>query len=274
MPPIAVPRSLPLARRWPRRVRWPFLSPRLRLLRRLRDRWDSYPAGTTLTGAGLSPAGSTSLCSRRTGPTSRCRAFTARMSFRRRSSHQEIHVLDDTSGGIFILRPDLQGVDTGIKIRERDEELERYSSHRYGCRENVTGGREFPNGILPLPDRSADRHPCFAQLPLRPGVVNEARPHHLRVPGKSPPYRRDDDLRVPAGFWIEVHPPQPQFRAAEGERAHRDSVADERWNLDPASKGADFSRPLIANYSHGVVLPRRDVPLCQQGQIRVGRQTV
>ena len=33
---------------------------RLRPLRCLRDRWDSYPAGTTFAGAGLSPAGSTS----------------------------------------------------------------------------------------------------------------------------------------------------------------------------------------------------------------------
>ena len=37
------------------------LSPRLRPLRYLHDRWDSYPAGTTFTGAGLSPAGTTNL---------------------------------------------------------------------------------------------------------------------------------------------------------------------------------------------------------------------
>ena len=38
------------------------LSPRLQPLRCLHDRWDSYPAGTTFTGAGLAPAGSTNLC--------------------------------------------------------------------------------------------------------------------------------------------------------------------------------------------------------------------
>jgi len=38
------------------------LSPRLRPLRYLHDRWDSYPAGTTFAGAGLAPAGSTNLC--------------------------------------------------------------------------------------------------------------------------------------------------------------------------------------------------------------------
>ncbi len=37
------------------------LSPKLRLLRYLHTRWDSYPAGTTFTGAGLSPAGITDL---------------------------------------------------------------------------------------------------------------------------------------------------------------------------------------------------------------------
>ncbi len=37
------------------------LSPKLRLLRYLHTRWDSYPAGTTFTGAGLSPAGITEL---------------------------------------------------------------------------------------------------------------------------------------------------------------------------------------------------------------------
>ncbi len=38
------------------------VSPKLRLLRYLHTRWDSYPAGTTFTGAGLSPAGTTDLC--------------------------------------------------------------------------------------------------------------------------------------------------------------------------------------------------------------------
>jgi len=38
------------------------LSPRLQSLRCLRNRWDSYPAGTTFAGAGLSPAGTTDLC--------------------------------------------------------------------------------------------------------------------------------------------------------------------------------------------------------------------
>ncbi len=38
------------------------LSPRLRPLRYLHDRWDSYPVGTTFTGAGLAPAGKTDLC--------------------------------------------------------------------------------------------------------------------------------------------------------------------------------------------------------------------
>ena len=37
------------------------LSPKLRLLRYLHTRWDSYPAGTTFTGAGLPPAGITDL---------------------------------------------------------------------------------------------------------------------------------------------------------------------------------------------------------------------
>ncbi len=37
------------------------LSPRLRPLRYLHDRWDSYPAGTTFAGAGLPPAGTTNL---------------------------------------------------------------------------------------------------------------------------------------------------------------------------------------------------------------------
>ncbi len=37
------------------------LSPKLRLLRYLHIRWDSYPAGTTFTGAGLPPAGITEL---------------------------------------------------------------------------------------------------------------------------------------------------------------------------------------------------------------------
>ena len=37
------------------------LSPKLRLLRYLHTRWDSYPAGTTFTGAGLPPAGITEL---------------------------------------------------------------------------------------------------------------------------------------------------------------------------------------------------------------------
>ena len=41
------------------------LSPKLRTLCYLRIRWDSYPAGTTFAGAGLSPAGLTNL-SRRT----------------------------------------------------------------------------------------------------------------------------------------------------------------------------------------------------------------
>ena len=37
------------------------LSPRLRPLCHLHDRWDSYPAGTTFAGAGLPPAGTTNL---------------------------------------------------------------------------------------------------------------------------------------------------------------------------------------------------------------------
>ena len=37
------------------------LSPKLRTLCHLHIRWDSYPAGTTFTGAGLSPAGITNL---------------------------------------------------------------------------------------------------------------------------------------------------------------------------------------------------------------------
>ncbi|MCD4727052.1 MAG: hypothetical protein K8R46_05295, partial [Pirellulales bacterium] len=40
-------------------------SPKLRTLRYLHIRWDSYPAGTTFAGTGLSPAGTTNL-SRRT----------------------------------------------------------------------------------------------------------------------------------------------------------------------------------------------------------------
>jgi len=66
---IAPPPHLPLPEGWPRHVRSAFLSPRPRLLPCLRDRWDGYPAGTTFAGAGLFPAGSTSLYSRRTGTT-------------------------------------------------------------------------------------------------------------------------------------------------------------------------------------------------------------
>ena len=38
------------------------LSPRLRPLRYLHSRWDSYPAGTTFAGTGLTPVGTTDLC--------------------------------------------------------------------------------------------------------------------------------------------------------------------------------------------------------------------
>ena len=38
------------------------LSPRLQLLRYLHSCWDSYPAGTTFAGTGLSPAGAIHLC--------------------------------------------------------------------------------------------------------------------------------------------------------------------------------------------------------------------
>ena len=38
------------------------VSPRLRPFRYLHGRWDSYPVGTTCTGAGLAPAGTTCLC--------------------------------------------------------------------------------------------------------------------------------------------------------------------------------------------------------------------
>jgi hypothetical protein len=61
------------------------LSPRLQPLRRLHDCWDSYPAGTTSAGAGLSPAGTTDPSRRTWTPTphprrlgrgpARCRRF-------------------------------------------------------------------------------------------------------------------------------------------------------------------------------------------------------
>jgi len=84
MASMALSHSLPLPRGWSRRVcsavvqvislartsqalmRGHLVSPDLRPLRCLHDRWDSYPAGTTFAGAGLSPAGTTSLHSRRT----------------------------------------------------------------------------------------------------------------------------------------------------------------------------------------------------------------
>ncbi len=40
------------------------LSPKLRLLRYLHTYWDSYPAGTTFAGEGLSPAGITDFSQR------------------------------------------------------------------------------------------------------------------------------------------------------------------------------------------------------------------
>jgi len=40
----------------------PPFPPRLRPLRCLRNRWECYPAGTTVTGAGLPPAGTAHLC--------------------------------------------------------------------------------------------------------------------------------------------------------------------------------------------------------------------
>jgi hypothetical protein len=82
MPRPAQFRPLPLPRGWPRRVRSAvvqvislartslaltrgrLISPSLRPLRCLHDRWNSSPDGTTFTGGGLSPAGSTSLSSR------------------------------------------------------------------------------------------------------------------------------------------------------------------------------------------------------------------
>ncbi len=45
-----------------RRPHAALMSPRLRPLRYLHSRWDSYPAATTFTGAGLPPAGTSHLC--------------------------------------------------------------------------------------------------------------------------------------------------------------------------------------------------------------------
>ena len=69
MPGVARYHSIPLPNGWPRCVR----SAVIRVIplahfslittrSRAADSWDSYPAGTTFAGAGLSPAGTMSLC--------------------------------------------------------------------------------------------------------------------------------------------------------------------------------------------------------------------
>ncbi len=69
MPGMAQYHNIPLPKGWPRRVR----SAVIQLISLAHyslivtrswaaDSWDSYPAGTTFAGAGLSPVGTTSLC--------------------------------------------------------------------------------------------------------------------------------------------------------------------------------------------------------------------
>ncbi len=60
---------LPLPKNWPRRVRSAVIQvislAHFSLITTrswAADSWDSYPAGTTFAGAGLPPAGTTSLC--------------------------------------------------------------------------------------------------------------------------------------------------------------------------------------------------------------------
>src|SRR5713101_630202 len=93
MSSIALSHPLPLPRGWPRRVRSAvvqvislaraslavtrdcLISSHLQPLRCLCNRWDTYPAQTTSTGAGFSPAELTSLYSRRTWTTSAITVF-------------------------------------------------------------------------------------------------------------------------------------------------------------------------------------------------------
>ena len=80
MPGLAIRYRLPLPRGWPRRVRSAAVhtislaelvfSKSTGSLGRPCNRWDGYQAGTTFTGAGLSPARLTSLSSRCTWSTS------------------------------------------------------------------------------------------------------------------------------------------------------------------------------------------------------------